>query len=787
MSRQRLRLILKMATHRPAGAFSTVTLTLLLVVACISVSASVSAYERTVERSAHSNFGAYSHQVTGNDDVASYMQELERQGLAAQISHSRQNILATTAAKRATSADVTLVSGPADLGVLVDGRYPQKAGELSVSREVAGQLQIHAGDRVDLVDVENTGTRASFTMVGITENPASINEISAIGITADSQAFVSSGVWLTNDELAEVQTILSRGGGEVADVSSVVKRATAQAMSYHAVSPQMARLFGGFMIVTLVTVIYAADRRRRRNVYRVLIVLGDKPVRAALTTSAQTTLLALSGWLLGSLLAVTLFPSASGHLATYLEQRWDQIQWISVVIAALAVLAVLIVGGAFTAAFTVASQKFPQRQYSDGFSQRLLMGGGIAGTIVTLLLVISRQLYLFPQGHRVAMIVGAISVPAVAYAIGSATRKRTVTARLSNRLQKLSLTSLAIIFALNYYGSLYASGVADLTNWLSRQIRGETSYLQINDATEQSVDNLLKRFPEIKSRIAIFGDISTREQMFRITDAQGTPCFTSAQTVNDCPQTNLDMVYVASGGFVDQTYVGHAPASYVTTDKKVTLLGIGIGDSRITRVFTIDDITGDSNLDNNVLRGLILPADSPLLKELGVTKPQSYTAIITGFAELPDHVRDGVRSIILTQAPFAFLNDSDDPEHRQLRAQSIAHQLFTVIVSGALLLALVTTIISDQRIERRLVALTGGGRRTQVRLVKPLLIAYTLSVSSAVILGRLASMDRIPFTHSVVTHHYGIVWTIGLAGLFFLIPAVYMATRSSTNPNENNT
>ncbi|WP_311590113.1 hypothetical protein [Varibaculum massiliense] len=145
MGRQRLRLIFKMAIHRPADALGTVVIALVLVIACASLSGFISAYSHAIQRGAQSSFGAYSQQVNGNEDVAIFMRSLQDKGEAVATSYSRQNLLKTNT-KKATSADVTMLSGAGDLGVLVAGRYPDKPGELSVSREVAKRLQAKPGD-----------------------------------------------------------------------------------------------------------------------------------------------------------------------------------------------------------------------------------------------------------------------------------------------------------------------------------------------------------------------------------------------------------------------------------------------------------------------------------------------------------------------------------------------------------------------------------------------------------------------------------------------------------------
>lgn len=786
MGRQRLRLVLKMVLHQPAGALVTVVLALILVFSCVSVSGFVSAYSRAVERGAQSSFGAYSTQVTGNEDVVSYMRSLQEKGEAVAISHSRQNIL-TADDQTGSSADVTMISGPADLGVLVSGRYPTNPGEVSVSVAVAEQLQSGPGDLLEFVDVGQTGLRRSFTLVGITEDPASINEIGAVAISDNEADFASSEVWLTNDDLAPVRSVLGHGGGAAATVASVIARAHANTVNYQAVSPRVARLFAGLMIAALLVAIYAADRRRRRTVYRVLTALGENPTRAALTTCAQTTLLALSGGVIGWLLAAVSLPSTSAGVAAYFEQRWNQMPWGTMTVTALAVLVMIGIGSGVTVGGTVLSHERRRRTYDTGFSRRVLMVVGITGTVATLLIIASRQVMLFMQGHRVAMIVGAISIPPLAYAIALLTRKRRMITRLGNRLQKLTLAVLAIVFALTYYGSAYASAVAEYTNWQARQIPGEDSFLKIDGANEQAITNLFNLYPELKDRTAVFGDVSTNEQQFRITDSKGAECFRTAKHVDDCPRTNLDRVFIASGGAADRKYIRHAPETYVTTDGTVTLIGIGLTDSSVTQTITVERIMGDSQLDNNVLRGLILPEDDPVLKQIGVNEVQSYTAIIPGVASLSDEIRNGLRSSILSQAPFAFLSDSDNPENRQLRAQVIARQLFAVIASGTLLLALVATLVSDQRIERRLIELSGRDRRAQVRLLKPLFFSYATTVISAVVLGRLVVMDRIPFTHLDVAprHDYGLVWTAGLVGLLFLLPALVVATRPVITPSES--
>ena len=167
--------------------------------------------------------------------------------------------------------------------------------------------------------------------------------------------------------------------------------------------------------------------------------------------------------------------------------------------------------------------------------------------------------------------------------------------------------------------------MAVLSNWTSRQVSGETSYLSITGANKNAVDNLMQRYPEISERTAIFGDVATHDRMYRIVDSAGAPCIKSASDLGDCPTAALDLVMVASGGLLDRGYVNHAPASFVSESGATTLLGIALSDGQVTGTFTADGLIADERLENNVLSGLILPPDSPLLAQLGVGEPYSDT------------------------------------------------------------------------------------------------------------------------------------------------------------------
>ncbi len=779
MGKQRLLLIIKMARQRSCDAFFSALLALALVLVAATLLGFISAYQHAVKRGVESSFGSYTLQVTGNEKVSAYLEDLQQTGAAVAIYHTQANLLSPSN-DRAGVADVTFTSGAANLGVLIAGEFPSHPGELSLSSEIAKQLELGVGDSVSLVDTQALHNHAEYVVVGINENPGSVKELSAVAITDDAEVLSLADSWLTNDSLAEIDSELTHGGGSVANVSAASRRAGANAASYQPIPPQIAWFFGILLLFSAVAAIYGSDHLRRREIYRILIAIGDKPWKATTTTCAQTMLIALAGGFIGwglSALSTKLF---ANPVATHFEQRWDAVEWESINSTALAVIVSIAVGGLITAWTTVFFYKHKQnhKPQNDYFPKKLLFGLSIVGTILTLLFIISRQLYSFPYGQYVAMILGAFSIPNLAYSIRPGARNYRVTSMLANRMQKLVLAGMSAVFVLNYYGALYASSVAVLSNWTQNQISGETSYLSIVNANKNAVDNLLRRFPDLKTRMAIFGEVATKDEMFRIVDPKSIGCINAASNVDECPTAYLDLVSVASGGLLDSGYINHAPNRYVSADGKTTLIGISITDSNISRRLIVDNIIADDRLQNNVLSGLVLAPISPTLEQLGVETPYSYTIIIFGFGNLDAEDQNTIRSTILTEAPFALLVDPDEPEMRQLKAQALARQLFAILVSGAVLIALTTTLVSDQKAERQLIHLSGGRRLIRLRLIKPLIYGYILTLSAAIVLGRLSAMDHIPFTPVPITHDYGLLWSITFAGLAFVAPAIHIGTRS---------
>lgn len=783
MGKQRVLLILKMAGRRSFATLRTAVLALIAVALAATVAACVSAHGRAVERGATASFGSYFQQVTGNAAVQSYMEKLGSSGRAVALSRTRANLLSAQT-QSATVADVTMTSGPANIGVLRQGSYPARPGDISISVEAARQLHLSVGDVLQLIDTQaaegdKTGTAAEFRVSGVTENPASIRELSAVALTDSSDVLGQADVWLTNESLAPIEVELTRGGGQATTAAVTSARMGAYTLSNQTIPPQLAWFIGLVMLSVVIVALYGSGRSRRREIYRILLSLGDTRWKASATTCASATVTALAGGILGWVSAAAVHVSFAGVLGEYVEQRWEEPEWGAINSTAVAVLLLMLIGGVLAAGATVFFEAHRHRSKLHGeiFSRRLLLGIGIIGTVLTVAFVAARQLYIFPYGHYAAMIAGALSIPSLAHALQPGSRRYPVTARLAQRMQKMALLGMAVVFVLSYYASLYASSVAVLSNWTSRQVSGETSYLSITGANKNAVDNLMQRYPEISERTAIFGDVATHDRMYRIVDSAGAPCIKSASDLGDCPTVALDLVMVASGGLLDRGYVNHAPASFVSESGATTLLGIALSDGQVTGTFTADGLIADERLENNVLSGLILPPDSPLLTQLGVGEPYSYTVIIFGFGSLSDEVRDGIRSTVLLEAPFAFLVDPDEPGIRQLKAQAVVRQLLALLVAPIVLLATVTAVVSEQTTERRLIELGGGGNRARWRLVAPLITSYVLSLGSGVVFGRLAAMDRLPFTYSPVTHDYGWLWALTLVGLLAVLPALRLGIR----------
>lgn len=772
MGRQRLGLICKMLGANRAGALRTAAIGAVLVFIAALVSGYMAAYLRAEQRGAEAAFGSYSQQITGNESVRSKLRELEHSGKAVSIMRTRGNMLGEGGA----SSDVTMLSGPADIGVLVAGSHPARAGEASISRELARQLGADVGDEVEFIDLDLTEERFPLTITGITENPASIREISAVAIIDDPAVLEQAEVWLTGDDIGGLGADLQHGTALRGTASDAAKKAAENAASYQPLPPRIAILLGVLLIAAVLLAVFTAGRAERKQVDRTLLALGDRPIKASLTAHTKTILPLAVGGAAGWLLAIPALHVSAEPAAAWMEQRWEQ----------LPIGPLLKVGGAVTASFIVfgllsallsAGKGRRRRIPRTVISSRAVTFFVIAGTLATLVFVALRQTLLVLYGHYYVQVIGALSIPSLGYVL-TRQRRRPVTHRIARATQLLVVVPLALVFVLCFRAALFASYVGVNLNWQNSQINGEESYLNINGVNAQAVEALLDRYPEIAERTAIFGEPDSPDSMFRLVHPEDVECLVQNNDIAPCRPRELDLVVFASGGLADSQYINHASPAAVGPDGTVSIIEISFSGGDITEKRKLSGIKAHEDLDNNVLSGLVLAPDSPLAQDLG--EPTIFTLVISGFGELPEEVRSGIRATLITEAPYAFLVDSDSAEDRQLRAEVLAKELFALIVSGVVIIALAVTLTADQGRERRLVDIGGGGSRMRVRLALPFLASSAITVAGGTLLGHLVTWDHIPFTHVLTDSDYGLEWMLPFLGLLFLLPA-YVIVRRPTD------
>ncbi|MDE1559130.1 MULTISPECIES: hypothetical protein [Actinotignum] len=781
MGKQRVRLVWKMLVDQPRRALYTLIVAILLTMIAASLGTFFNAHNQVQIRQARASFGSYAQRVSGNENVKDYLRELESNGKAVAVIHSRANILARQGQTddAATTADVTYLSGQGDMGMLIAGNHPASAGEVAVSSEVARLLDIELGGDIALADLEGEGKNspATFRVVGIIENPASIRDHTVIAVTDSTEILGRADSWLTDDPLMPLADELGQGQAQVATPDRVAHRASENAIAYQVIPAYVAWFVGVFVVCAVVFAVFAADRQRRRSVHNVLRSLGESPFNAAFHASLSTGLTMVIGGMIGWTVTQLIVAGSAERVGVFYEERWTGPFTADVAQGSVVLLLLFVLATFVSAAATLFAHRWQRRDYYEELSYRKLGILGVCGLAVTAVFIACRQLYILPWGHQLALVSGALSIPALGYYLALAFQRRTIFAKLSARLHKVALVALGLVFVTSYSAALFSSAVALQNNWITREIAGEDSYLQVAYASKASVVSLKSRFPEIATQTSIFGEPENGERMYRLVTLDGADCLDIGARLDKCNRIDMDGVFLASGNMKDRDFVNHAPAHMVSPDGKVVVVEFSASDPTVTNMWVVDNVIPDEKLSNNVFRGLILAPDDPLVSQIGLTDPSLFRITIFGFGELSDDIRDGVRSTILTQAPFAFVTDPDAPEDRQLRAEAITRVLVALLTAGIVLCSMTIAIVSDQAIERRLIDLGGGGIRARVRLIAPLLGSYVVTVAAAAVMGRLVVMDRLPFTPAIVHHDYGLLWIVVLVSILFALPALHWAVR----------
>ena len=110
----------------------------------------LNAYMGAVREGAAGRFGGYAYQVSGGSgEVAAVMAGHVADGTAVAALSARGSLGVNTGGQtRRTVGEVLFLTGPSRYGTLVEGRQPEREGEIALSPAAAGQIGAVPGDTV---------------------------------------------------------------------------------------------------------------------------------------------------------------------------------------------------------------------------------------------------------------------------------------------------------------------------------------------------------------------------------------------------------------------------------------------------------------------------------------------------------------------------------------------------------------------------------------------------------------------------------------------------------------
>lgn len=738
----------------------------------------VTSYYQAVREGAAASFGGFTYQVSGaGDQTQAYMRQLQQRGRAVALSSSTAS-LADGRTGLATTTPVTYLSGAARFGVIQEGRRPAKASEISVSVQVARELDADVGDRVALRDRSDVLGSGQYTLVGITYNPALLGESSSVVQSDDPGLTEQAQVWLTDDNLAPIESELNNGNARIARLDWTTGEMVSQ-VATRAMSPvSYVELVGAVLVFTAILALFVGHRSIYRHIFWVLTTLGDSPRRAALTVLAGHVVVLMVGGVVGGLVAALTVRASAQRVGLMVDQYWTPISPGALLTCLAAVLGIYVLAG------IAALPSLRQRQVALGASShvthraaRLIVAA--VGIVVTLVFVVLRQLYLYPYGHYAAIVTGAVSVPLLADSLPYFHGRR-ASRLVSERGSLIRTGALAVVFVVCFYTSLYASFVMTYVNWGRAAADGVNSYFSAQFVTAESVQNLSQRFPNVMAGAVVFADPNESSGQFRVVDPTEADCLRSnSGNLMACNPEVMSQVGMVLPDTPAARLAGSARPDALTQASSATVVVINPNKPEVTRTVELPRLVPSVELRNDLLPGLVILSGSPQAQALGLSESSMRHVFIPNFAGFDDDTKNQFRSAVITGSPFATIVESDSPEFRQLEATAVARSVIATVMSVVILVVLSAIALADQRELRLTITAMGGGTRYRLHLIVPLLVAFSVTVLSAILLGRAAAMDHVPFTPAAVSHNYGIWWMIPVTSLLALAVPVVMATRQA--------
>lgn len=721
------------------------------------------AYMGAVREGAAGRFGGYAYQVSGGSgEVAAVMAGHVADGTAVAALSARGSLGVNAGGQtRRTVGEVSFLTGPSRYGTLVEGRQPEREGEIALSPAAAGQIGAVPGDTVTVGCDDAAGLPGVYSLVGLAVDPADAGAVWAAAVTAPD-ALAGSGLWLTDDpsipESGVVAAEAGTGSVAVGRLESSVRRAEESARSRDLPGYRWYGLVLFAVAVCVLTATAVAFHRAGpcdgRMVVDALMACGFPGREARWTVFRGLLACTLPGTVVGIAAGYAVLAAAHGTIGAWFGQYW---RWT--------LSPESLAGIAFVAATLACSTAIswpvlfhrPPRAGMAPAPGRAWPWHAVPAAIMLALACVAIERYHAAE-WTFGGVMGALlaSLPWLA--------RTPATSRATGRQRTLAAPACALALLLLAAGSWFSGQMMLATG-------GPDNGLFIaNYLSQRDVDYLAQEYPDAMAGATVLVTPDESEHLVRATSAEYYECVV---------RQGFDDFACASGnGLINETTValvdpdsplaGRARDDQTDEDGTTGVILIDPSDQSIVGSAHVSIEGANPLLDAQTMPGLVLGIGSPQALELGITPGSQRTLVITDFPSIASGTRDAIRSDIINRCGYAFITEHDTTSLRSYQARAIAMPTLTAIGAALIFAALAASTRHSQSRLRRTLGEFGAGGPQLARLFAPQAATMSIGSTVALLLGWLGS-------HPWITAPSP---EFGDTGLWWLIPLPIILTET---------
>lgn len=730
------------------------------------------AYVGAVREGAAGRFGGYAYQVSGgSDEVTTTMAGHVADGTAVAALSARGSLGVDSGGRtRRTAGEVSFLTGPSRYGTLVEGRQPEREGEIALSLAAAGQIGAVPGDRVTVGCDDAAGLSGGYMLVGLTVDPADAGAVRAAAVTAPD-ALTGSGLWLTDDpsipESGVVAVEAGTGSVAVGRLESSVRRAAESARSRDLPGYRWYGLVLFTVAVCVLTATAVAFHRAGpcdgRMVVDALLACGFPGRVARWTVFRGMLACTLPGAVAGIAAGYAVLAAAHGAIGAWFGQYWrwtlspESLSGIAFVAATLACSTAI--------SWPVLFHR-PTRADAVPGPARPWPWAAAPAAIVLVLACVAIERYHAAEwafGGVMGALLGGAATGALLSSLPWLARTP-ATARATGRQRTLAAPACALALLLLAAGSWFSGQMMLSTG-------GPDDGLFIAEhLSQRDVDYLAQEYPDTMAGATVLITPDESEHLVRATSAEYYECVVR--------QGFDDFACGSGNGLINETTValvdpgsplaGRARDDQTGPDGTTGVILIDPSDQSIAGSARVSVEGADPLLDAQTMPGLVLGVGSPQALELGITPGSQRTLVIANFPSISSGTRDAIRSDIINRCGYAFITEHDTTSLRSYQARAIAMPTLTAIGAALIFAALATSTRHSQSRLRRTLGEFGAGGPQLARLFAPQAATMSIGSTVALLLGWLGS-------HPWITAPSP---EFGDTGLWWLIPLPIILTET---------